>query len=99
MSRARTLEATMKDVPCHGGVLKDCVVMTETAIHTIELPEGHFAAIVFSRGAASPIGAISILDEDEVEAHILLLRNAMEDAKRLDAGQETIHAAPTLRRS
>jgi hypothetical protein len=74
MSRPRTLDATML-APAHGDVTKRCVVMTEVAIHTIELPEGHFAAIVHSR-PQSEIAAIAILDRDEVEAHIQLLRNA-----------------------
>lgn len=95
-NRSRTVAATMV-AAAHLGVLKRCVVMTETAIHTIELPEGHFAAIVQSR-PNSDIAAISILDRDEVEAHIQLLRNAMEDAERLDSGKPTIHAAESLTR-
>lgn len=97
MSRPRTLPPVMA-APAHGGAEKQCVVMNETAIHTIELPEGHFAAIVLSR-PISGIGVIAILDRDEVEAHIQLLRNAMEDAERLDAGKPTIHAAESLRRN
>ena len=97
MSRPRTVPATMQ-APAQNGVLENCVVMTESAIHTIDLPEGHFAAIVHSR-PTSDVAAIAILDRDEVEAHILLLRNAIEDAERLDAGLMTIHAAPSLRRN
>lgn len=97
MSRPRTVSATML-APAHNGVIKTCVVMTECAIHTIDLPEGHFAAIVESR-PNNDIAAITILDRDEVEAHITLLRNAMEDAERLDAGLATLHAAPSLRRN
>jgi hypothetical protein len=97
MSRARTVPATMP-APAHGGVEKQCVVMIEAAIHTIELAEGHFAAIVLSR-PSSDIAAIAILDRDEVEAHIQLLRNAMEDAELLDAGKAPIHTTESLRRS
>lgn len=97
MGRARTVDATMM-APVHGGGEKRSVVMTEAAIHTIELPEGYFAAIVLSR-PVSDIAAIAILDRDEVETHIALLRNAIEDAERLDAGLAVKHAAPSLRRN
>lgn len=85
------------DCPTHANGMKRCVTMTATAIHTIELPEGHFACVVFDRDA-SEIGAVCILDRDEVEAHIIFLRNAMEDAERLDAGLAPLHSAPTLTR-
>jgi len=96
MSRPRTAPASMV-APAHNGVLKTCVTMTEAAIHTAELPEGHFASLVLSR-PNSEIAAIAFLDREEVEAHITLLRNAIEDADLLDAGKEPIHAAPSLRR-
>lgn len=95
MSRARSVPPVM-EAPAHGDIMRRCVVMTECAIHTITLPEGSFAAIVAS--TPSGIASIQILDRDDVEAHILLLRNAMEDAERLDAGKVPVHAAPTLRR-
>lgn len=97
MPRARQTEAVI-EAPGHNGVMKRCVVMTECAIHTIELAEGHFASIVHSR-PQSEIAAIAILDRDEVEAHITFLRNAMEDAERLDAGLAPIHAAESIVRS
>jgi hypothetical protein len=97
MSRPRSVPATFP-APAHNNVMKNCVAMTQCAIHTIELPEGHFAAIVASR-PNSDVAAIQILDRDEVEAHILLLRNAMEDAERLDAGLPVLHAAQSLARN
>lgn len=97
MSRPRTVTPTMH-APCHNDIVRNCVVMTESAVHTIALPEGHFAAIVLSR-PQSDVGAITILDRDEVEAHITLLRNAMDDAERLDAGKAPIHATHSLRRN
>ncbi len=97
MTRARTLPASM-DAPVHGGGTKRCVTMTEVAIHTVTLEEGSFAALVLSR-PISDVGAISFMDREEVEAHITLLRNAMEDAERLDAGLATKHAAPSLVRN
>lgn len=96
MPRPRVVDAQM-DVPAHGGVMKKGVVMTETAVHTIELAEGHFACMVQSR-PNSDIAAVTIMDRDEVEALILLLRNATEDAELLDAGKEPKHAAPSLTR-
>lgn len=96
VSRARTVDSLM-DAPTHGGETKRCFVMTEVAIHTIALPEGHFTALVHSRPGAE-MGVIAILDHDEVEAQIALLRNAVEDAKRLDAGLPAVNAAPSLRR-
>jgi hypothetical protein len=89
----------MVEAPTHGGAIKPCLVMTECAIHTVELAEGHFAAIVHSLPGEKGPAAIAFLDRDEVEAHILLLRNAMEDAERLDAGKPAIHATPSLVRS
>lgn len=97
MSRPRTVPRAMF-APTHSrpeGTRARLV--TETAIHTVALPEGHFASIVMSRPepAGSPftdLTTIAILDRDEVEEHIRLLRNAMEDAERLDAGLPMIHA-------
>lgn len=73
MSRPRTVPPTL-EAPVHGGAIKRCAVLTEVAIHTIALPEGHFAAIVFSNPAA-PFGAMAIIDKDEAEAQIQLLKN------------------------
>jgi len=74
-----------------------CFVATETAIHTVELDEGHFAAIVQAQqGKTGGVAILAILDRGEVEDHIRLLRNAMEDAERLDAGLPTIHATMSV---
>jgi hypothetical protein len=96
MSKPRTAPPFMM-APTHGGQIKKCVTMTETAIHTIELEEGHFAALVLSH-PSSPIAVIAILDREEIEAQIQLLRNAIDDADRLDAGKAPIHAAESLTR-
>lgn len=86
MSRPRIVNPSMM-APTHSSASKPCITMTETAIHTIALPEGHFTAIVHSNpGPDSRVGVIAILDHDEVEEHIRLLLNSVEDAKRLDAG-------------
>lgn len=97
MPRRRTVPPILT-APSHNGFEKQCTVMTETAIHTVALPEGHFASIVLTR-PDSDEGAIAILDRDETEAHIQLLQNAIDDANRLDRGEATRHAAPSLRRS
>ena len=93
MGRSRTLPPVMM-APTHShpeGV--PSFVANECAIHTITLPEGHFAAIVQSQeGPTGGASIIGVLDREEVEEHIRLLRNAMEDAERLDAGLPTIHA-------
>lgn len=97
MGRARTVEPVIA-APTHNDVVKRCIVMTECAISTVVLPEGHFTAIVHSLPGPDGPAVIAILDHDEVEAHIALLRNSVEDAQRLDRGQRAVHAAPSLRR-
>lgn len=97
MPGKRTAPAVM-DAPAHNGVIKRCVTMTEAAVHTVELAEGHFAALVLSR-PDSNIGAIAFMDREEVEAQIALLKNALDDADRLDRGEPAVHAAESLRRS
>lgn len=71
-----------------------CFVATEGAIHTITLaPYGSFAAIVTAcEGPSGGVAVLSVLDRGEVEEHIRLLRNAMEDAERVDRGLPPIHA-------
>lgn len=97
MSRPRTVPALMF-APTHSRPEGTRVrTVTESAIHTVGLPEGHFAAIVMSRpepvGSAFPnLTVIAFLDRGDVEEHIRLLKNAMEDAERLDAGLPMIHA-------
>ena len=98
MSRPRTLPPVI-NAPTHTDPSKPCIVMTECAIHTLTLPEGNFTAIVHSLPGKGGPACIAILDHDEVEAHIALLRNSVEDAKRLDAGKAPINATPSLRRN
>jgi len=98
MGRARTVPPVM-DAPGHNGVMRRCVVMTECAISTIKLPEGAFACIVASLPNPKRPASIMLLDRAEVEAHITLLRNAMDDANRIEAGLAPIHSTPSLRRS
>lgn len=90
MGRDRTVPDVI-NAPVHGGTVKPCLSMNETAFHTVGLTEGHFAALVLSRNG-DDAACIAILDRDDVEAHVTLLRNAMEDAERLDKGLPAIHA-------
>ena len=85
--------------PAHNGEMRRCITMTETAIHTITLAEGSFACIVLSLPGSDKPAAIAVLDRDEVEAHITILRNAMDDAERMDAGKAPINFTPSLRRN
>lgn len=96
-SRPRTVPAFV-EAPAHNGREISCRTATECAIHTVGLTEGHFAAIVLSNPERD-IGTIAFMDEAEVEAHIALLRNAIDDAKRLDRGEPARHATHSLRRS
>lgn len=96
MNAQRILPRVM-DGLTHDEGTKRCIVMTSTAIHTIGLAEGHFACMVLNQ-PGSPAGAIIVLTREEVEAQITLLRNAIEDAERLDQGKAPIHAAHSLTR-
>ena len=71
-----------------------CFVGTETAISTMTLGHfGSFAAIVVAcEGPSGGVAVLSVLDRDEVEEHIRLLRNAIDDAERVDQGLPPIHA-------
>jgi hypothetical protein len=88
--RTRTTDATM-EAPTHGGAFKDCVVMTECAVHTVTLPEGSFAAIVHSNPGPDGEAYLAVLDRSEVDDLITLLRNAIDDADLIDAGKPPVH--------
>lgn len=88
MARPRTLPAVIM-APSHSHPEGEpAFVATETAIHTIILEEGAFAAIVQSQqGRTGGVSIIGVLDEEEVEKHIALLRSAIADAKAENAKQ------------
>lgn len=88
--RQRTTDATM-EAPTHGGMFKECAVMTEVAVHTVTLPEGSFAAIVHSNPGPDGKAYIAFLDRSEIDDLITLLRNAIDDADLIDAGQPPVH--------
>lgn len=91
MGRSRTVGPVIEALG-HGGVVRTCRVMTEIAISTVELPEGHFASIVLSL-PNNRFASLAILDRDDVEATIELLRNAMDDADRGDRGEPMVTVA------
>jgi hypothetical protein len=84
MGRARTV-APIMDAPTHHGI-KPCITVTANAVHTVQLPEGAFTALVLDK-PDSGRGVIAIMDHDDVEALIALLRLADEDAARMDRGE------------
>lgn len=96
MGRHRTVPPIM-DAPTHANGMKPCVSMTANAVHTITLPEGSFTALVLDNDVGVR-GAIAIMDHEEVEALIALLRLADEDAARIDRGEPPKNApASTVR--
>lgn len=97
-NRQRTVTPFL-ELPVHGEAgRKPCRVMTTVAIHTIEVDGKWFAAVVHHR-PGDEFGCVSILDEADVEVQITLLRNAIQDADRLERGEAAIHATPSLRRN
>lgn len=94
MSNTRTLPPVC-EMMTHDQGMKDCFVATSTAIHTVEINGKHFASMVFNQ-AECPIGACVFLDRSEVEAQITLLKNAIDDAERMDQGLKPLHASPSL---
>jgi hypothetical protein len=83
----------------HDQGMKDCFVATTAAVHTVKMPDGqHFAALVLNQ-AECPIGAVVLLDRAELDAQIALLRNAIDDADRMDVGLAPLHAALSLARN
>lgn len=70
------------DRPCH--------TMTGVSVSTVEVPEGHFTCLTLSRPDLS-FGALINMDHDEVAHVIMVLQNAVEDARLLDAGQPPVH--------
>lgn len=96
MNAQRILPRVMDGLTHEQGI-KPCIVMTSTAFQTVKLAEGHFACMVLNQ-PGSPAGAMIVLSREEVETLIATLRNAIEDAERLDQGKAPIHAAHSLTR-
>lgn len=69
----------------HG--MKPCFMMDGVAIHTVTLPSGKAYAMIVHSNADRLTGAAALLNREEVEAHIALLRNAIEDAERINTGK------------
>lgn len=82
----------------HDQGMKDCFVATTSAVHTVGIDGQYVAALVINQPGC-PIGAVILLNRTEMDAHIALLRNAIDDAERMAKGLSPIHAAPSLRRN
>lgn len=77
----------------HDEGMKDCAVMTDCAVHTVEMADGcAYAAMVFNQREC-PIGAAVFLNRAEAEAQIALLRNALDDADRINSGKPPLARA------
>jgi hypothetical protein len=74
-----------------------CVSMTATYVSSMQVQESWYASLTLSRGE-SAIGATVIMDRTEVENLIGLLRNAIDDADLLNAGQPPIHNVGAVRK-
>ncbi len=82
--------------PTHAHGMRPCVVMTSLAVHTVEIGGKHYGCAVHD-DPTGDIAVIVIFNRAEMEATNLLMRNAIADAERLDAGKGTIHAAGSER--
>lgn len=81
------------EMQTHDQGMKDCAVMTDTAVHTVVMAGGRaYAAMVFNQQEC-PIGAVIILDRAEAEAQIALLNNALDDADRINSGKPPLARA------
>jgi hypothetical protein len=85
----RDLPAIMQ-MPTHDEGLKDCATATSVAVHAVTLSNGHsYAAVVFNQ-PGFPIGYANVINRAEGEAIIELLRLALDDADRLNAGGKSM---------
>jgi hypothetical protein len=74
-----------------------CVSMTATYVSSMQVQENWYACLTLSR-SESVVGATLILDRAEVGSLIGLLRNAIDDAELLNAGQPPIHSVGAVRK-
>lgn len=73
------------------------MVCTDMSISTASLGDGHYAALVFNQ-LESPVGALVFFSREEAEAHIALLRLALDDMARLYDGKPALAALATRTR-
>lgn len=86
------------ELETHDQGMKNCAVMTSSAILNLQTPSGKWYAAIVMNQPTMPVGCVALLDGDEIDAHIALLRNAKEDADRLNAGKAPKHISQSLRR-
>ncbi|MGL4404655.1 MAG: hypothetical protein ACRCT6_02780 [Notoacmeibacter sp.] len=87
---ARVVDAVMTLPTHHNPKGSKCVSMTGTNFLTMQVGGTWYACLTTSR-LESPVGAVVIMDRQEVESMIGLLQHAINDADRLNAGLEPIH--------
>jgi hypothetical protein len=75
------------EMPTHADGMKDCAVATSTAVHSVTLSTGRAYAVLVHYQRDFPVGYCSLLDREEGEAMIELLRCAMDDADRINQGK------------
>lgn len=72
----------------HDQGMKPCLVMTDTAVHTVKMSDGTAYACIVHNHAEAPAGAVLFMDRAEAELLISLLNNALDDADRINAGKQ-----------
>jgi hypothetical protein len=89
MPRDREMPPVMES-HTYGGVMRQCLVVTELDVTTVRLREGHFVCLALSRPDLET-GMVMVMDRDEMEFMAQTMQNAMEDADLLDAGKAPTH--------
>ncbi len=80
----------MVELPTHADGMKDCFVATSTAVHAATLESGKSYATLVHYQKDFPVGCGAFFDREEGEALIELIRFAMDDADRLNAGKPAL---------
>ena len=97
MSDPNRMLPPIMEMLTHDQGMKDCAVMTSTAIHTVVMAGNTAYAAMVLNQRECPIGAVIFLDRAEAEAQITLLQNALDDADRINSGKPPLaRAAPGM---
>lgn len=87
MSDPHRVLPSLMAFPTHADGMKDCAVSTSTAVHTATLESGKAYAVLVHYQPDFPVGYAAVLDRAEAEAMIELLKCALDDADRINAGK------------
>lgn len=80
------------ELSTHTDGAKPCLVCTTVAVATVQPAGGaHYASLVIDQ-PGRPIASAIFLNRQELEAIVILLGNAIDDAERIDAGLRPRHA-------